>query len=291
MGGDWSGFRFFLALEVMRRLRVYSTKVGRSPHREGSSGVPLDRCRSTSAMFCIDVSSRPPSSRRASPVSTGSRASRGRRPSGTTASPRESCRGRCRGRWCWRGTRSRRFLVHRRVVDAVLLQHGVLDVGYPVRVLDVARLLVLDRRSTSTLTPSLAPRWRSQLAKPSALSSLAPTPASARIVVSVPAIGLVICRTVAPLRPLASSQVNTPWSCISFQIAPWPPGLRATLRSSPPSVTHCPPRVVTTGTKGCSKSLKEFSPRPKKFFWDISVDMRRWLPLAADVITATGVTC
>ena len=149
----------------------------------------------------------------------------------------------------------------------------------------------LDRRSTSTLTPSLAPRCRSQLAKPSALSSLAPTPARARIVVSVPAIGLVICRTVAPLRPLASSQVNTPWSCISFQIAPWPPGLRATLRSSPPSVTHCPPRVVTTGTKGCSNSLKEFSPRPKKFFWDISADMRRWLPLAADVITATGVTC
>ena len=59
-GGDRDGFRFFLALEVTLLRRVYRTKVGRSPHRVGSSGVPRDRASSTSAMFCMDVSSRPP---------------------------------------------------------------------------------------------------------------------------------------------------------------------------------------------------------------------------------------
>ena len=97
-----------------------------------------------------------------------------------------------------------------------------------------------------------------------ALFSRAPTPESAKIVVSVPAMGLVICRTVAPTRFLAPSHVNTPWSCMSFQMAPWPPGLSATDISFSSETTHAPPRTVTTGTSGCSKSRNPLSPAEKR---------------------------
>ena len=76
-------------------------------------------------------------------------------------------------------------------------------------------------------------------------------------VVAVAAIGFVICRTTAPFLPLAPSHVKTPWSCISFQIAPWPPGLSEIANAAwPSSGTHSPPFVVTTGTSGCSNSLR-----------------------------------
>ena len=139
--------------------------------------------------------------------------------------------------------------------------YSTLDIPYEYSLSPVFESI--DSRSTKTFTPSLAPKCRSQLANPSALSSRAPTPANANMVVSVPAIGLVICRTVAPFRPLASSQVKTPWSCISFHMAPWPPGFSETAKSPPPSVTHRPPSVVTTGTSGCSNSRNELSPLPK----------------------------
>mmetsp|Transcript_29804 Transcript_29804/g.74534 ORF Transcript_29804/g.74534 Transcript_29804/m.74534 type:complete len:249 (+) Transcript_29804:1461-2207(+) len=143
--------------------------------------------------------------------------------------------------------------------------------------------------STSTLTPSAAPRCRSQLANPSALSPLAPTPDSARRVVSVPAMGLVICLTTPPVLPFAASHVKTPWSCISFQMAPCPPGLSARLSS--PLGTQRPAWVVTTGTRGCSKRRKPPAPRPNQPWLRMSAEMRRWLPFAADVMIATGVTC
>eukprot|EP00982_Pelagococcus_subviridis_P002275 17589-Pelagococcus_subviridis.AAC.1 len=37
--------------------------------------------------------------------------------------------------------------------------------------------------------------------------------------------------------------------------------------------------------------LNPVSPRPNQSLSRMSCSMRRWLPFAADVITATGVTC
>ncbi|PNH08897.1 hypothetical protein TSOC_004535 [Tetrabaena socialis] len=85
------------------------------------------------------------------------------------------------------------------------------------------------RRSCSTFMPSAAPTARSHDMKPNASPPAPPlenpAPASASSVVSVPAMGLEICRTSAARRPwVRVSQSNTPSSHISFQMAPWPPG-------------------------------------------------------------------
>lgn len=76
-------------------------------------------------------------------------------------------------------------------------------------------------RSRRTLMPSAAPTARSQLAKPKALPPLYPAPLRASRVASVPASGLLIWRTIAAsLFWSTMSQSNTPWSVISFQMAP-----------------------------------------------------------------------
>jgi hypothetical protein len=47
--------------------------------------------------------------------------------------------------------------------------------------------------------------------------------------------------------------------------------------------------AATSGTSGCWKSRKALAPRPNQRAAASSADTRPWLPLAADVITATGV--
>mmetsp|Transcript_2619 Transcript_2619/g.6879 ORF Transcript_2619/g.6879 Transcript_2619/m.6879 type:complete len:230 (+) Transcript_2619:1148-1837(+) len=139
----------------------------------------------------------------------------------------------------------------------------------------------------STFMPSAAPTARSQEAKPKAWSRWEPVPASASNVVSVPARGLLICRTRAALRPAASIQSNTPLSAMSFQITPWPPGLRSGENAS--GSNHLPSSTLTTGTSGWQKRLNEPGERPKCCLACSSSVMRLWLPLASLVMTAMGV--
>ena len=250
------GSRFFFAEDVMRRRRVYSTNVGRFPHSDSSRRSPSDTRERTSAMFCMEVSRRPP-------LVPSSVAGLDR----FTSIPGNAPAGGGEQRvahllqtdvqdvgvgWIAAFRASWR---HGLVRDAVLREDGVLDIGDAVGV--IARA---SRRSMSTLTPSDAPRCRSQLAKPIALSSLAPTPESARMVVSVPAMGLVIWRTVAPFRPLAASQVKTPLSCMSFQMAPCPPGLSAMASSPSLSGTHAPPRGRHHGDQGLLEQPESLLP-------------------------------
>jgi hypothetical protein len=58
--------------------------------------------------------------------------------------------------------------------------------------------------------PSAAPTTRSQLMNPNARRELKPVPASARSVVSTPAMGLLIWRISAARRPCCCNQSNTP---------------------------------------------------------------------------------
>jgi len=50
-------------------------------------------------------------------------------------------------------------------------------------------------------------------------------------------------------RTCCCSHANTPSSRMSFQIAPWPPGLAMTCIGADSS--HCPSSTPTTGTSGC----------------------------------------
>jgi hypothetical protein len=97
--------------------------------------------------------------------------------------------------------------------------------------------------------PSLAPTVRSHDMKPKPLPRLWPAPASASSVVSVPASGLLIWRTMPACRCCCESQPNTPWSTISFQMAPCPPGF--IVSSQAPAISHWPSSADTTGTRGC----------------------------------------
>mmetsp|Transcript_26961 Transcript_26961/g.88467 ORF Transcript_26961/g.88467 Transcript_26961/m.88467 type:complete len:253 (+) Transcript_26961:758-1516(+) len=145
------------------------------------------------------------------------------------------------------------------------------------------------RRSTSTLAPSDAPTVRSHDAKPNARLPLHPIPARERSVQSVPARGLEIWRTTPARRPCSRrSQRSTPASLASFQITPCPPGFISSW--SAPGDTHLPPpNTAITGTSGCLKSRNDRRPRPNQRSSSHKARTRRWLPLACEVMIATGV--
>mmetsp|Transcript_18481 Transcript_18481/g.62947 ORF Transcript_18481/g.62947 Transcript_18481/m.62947 type:complete len:326 (+) Transcript_18481:2495-3472(+) len=145
------------------------------------------------------------------------------------------------------------------------------------------------RLSTSTLAPSDAPGVRVQDAKPNALSPRRPVPASARRVVSMPAMGLLICRTRPALRPCSAlSHRSTPPSAMSFHIAPCPPGFTVGLITA--SSAHRPwPATVHTGTMGCLNSLNDLRPRPNHPICSHRPRSLAWLSFASDVMIATGV--
>ena len=63
-----------------------------------------------------------------------------------------------------------------------------------------------------------------------------------------------IWRTMALSRLWAASHAKTPWSAMSFQMAPWPPGFIIGARA--PASGHRPDAAPTTGTIGCRNNLQ-----------------------------------
>ena len=63
-----------------------------------------------------------------------------------------------------------------------------------------------------------------------------------------------IWRTSAASRPQPASQAKMPWSCMSFQMAPCPPGL--SIGASGAGSSQRPSSAPTSGTSGCRNSLK-----------------------------------
>ena len=64
-----------------------------------------------------------------------------------------------------------------------------------------------------------------------------------------------IWRTMAALRLRCAKYSKTPRSSMSFQMAPWPPGF--IMGASGSGSSHCPSSALTTGTIGCSNSLRK----------------------------------
>mmetsp|Transcript_3405 Transcript_3405/g.13177 ORF Transcript_3405/g.13177 Transcript_3405/m.13177 type:complete len:234 (+) Transcript_3405:833-1534(+) len=232
----------------MRRRSVYRTNVGKLSKSSGPSRW-LDRRMSASAMFCIEHSRRPPLVPFASTgfVRFINMPGNAARDEPTSAS-----------RMCFNPTY--KTFVFAGYALSVPPSPFALSLT-PSRSRSVYSMLDTPYTnssvrafffSMSTLTPSEAPTCLSQLANPSALSPLMPTPERDRSVVSVPAIGFVIWRTIPPVRSRDSNQSNTPSSCMSFQMAPCPPGLSAICEK--PSLTQRPPSMLITGTSGCSNN-------------------------------------
>ncbi len=72
----------------------------------------------------------------------------------------------------------------------------------------------------------------------------------------------------------------------------WPTRPHDAALLSSPAPPHLPSSTDTTGTSGCLNNRNASCPRPAQLRSASSRDTRLWLPLASEVMMATGVfTC
>ena len=210
-GGDWSGFRFFLA-------------GGDAPSGVQHKGGQVAPSRGVQRRPWTAASARPRDvlhrQSRPSPFVVSHRRFRqvhehAGKAHQKTASPRGSCRGRCRGRWCWRGTRSRRFprppaCRRCRAAPAQCTRRWI---SMPCSRWPVPSSL---GRRLRRHVDALAGAGVAATAGKTACLLLRPTPAGRGDLCRCPASHRV--GDLSHRRAHAQlSQVNTPWSCISFK--------------------------------------------------------------------------